>query len=103
MFETRFSGLGLTEKDISLNSVSCNDLKHRIIKAMSISGVHFRFGEQEFNDEEITKAICVFTFSVDQLRTFTEYVTNIVLENIDYGICSNCPYQEENENGNPDL
>lgn len=58
---------------------------------------------QEFNDEEITKAICVFTFSVDQLRTFTEYVTNIVLENIDYGICSNCPYQEENENGNPDL
>lgn len=53
MFETRFSGLGLTEKDISLNSVSCNDLKHRIIKAMSISGVHFRFGEQEFNDEEV--------------------------------------------------
>ena len=58
---------------------------------------------QEFNDEEITKAICVFTFSVDQLRIFSEYVTDIVLENIDYGICGNCPYQEENENGNPDL
>ena len=58
---------------------------------------------QEFNDEEITKAICVFTFSVDQLRIFSEYVTDIVLENIDYGICGNCPYQEENENGKPDL
>ena len=43
----------LPEKDIFLNSVLCNDLKHRIIKAMSISGVHFRFGKQEFNDEEV--------------------------------------------------
>ena len=52
-FEPRFSGLGLTEKDISLNSASRNDLKHRIINAMSISGTHFRFGDQEFNDEEV--------------------------------------------------
>ena len=50
---------------------------------------------QKFNDGEIENAICVFTFSANQLKSFTKYVIDLVLESLDDKVCRDCKYREE--------
>ena len=52
-FQSRFSELGLTEKDIFLCYSRPAELKERIKRAMSITGFNFYYDMQCFDDEEV--------------------------------------------------
>lgn len=45
-------------------------------------------------------AICVFNFTVESLRSFTNFMINMVLETLEDSMCANCPYREDNSDGN---
>lgn len=45
-------------------------------------------------------AICIFNFTVESLRSFTNFMINMVLETLEDSMCANCPYREDNSDGN---
>ena len=56
-FQSRFSELGLNEKDIFLNTGRAVELKTRIKNAISITGSHFCYDGQVFDDEEVATVL----------------------------------------------
>ena len=52
-FQSQFSALGLTEKNIVLAYERFDTLKRRIENAMSLMNMHFSYNEKNFDDDEV--------------------------------------------------
>lgn len=53
--------------------------------------------------KEENGAICVFSFTIDSLKAFTDFLIKEVMQTLDDNVCHGCPYQEDEKNGNTDL
>lgn len=49
--------------------------------------------------DDVNNAICEFTFTIESLKAFTDFIIENVLNTLEDDVCYNCQYREENENG----